>query len=227
MNDDTLLKVEKLERNFEQGGETLHILRQLDMAVRKGEMVALVGPSGAGKSTLLQLIGLLDRPSAGSIKIAGQEVAGLDEQERTMLRRNFIGFIYQFHFLQPEFSAQENVMLPQMIAGRKKQAARERADKLLGALGLGHRLHHRPARLSGGEQQRVAIARALANNPKLLLADEPTGNLDPTTAAEVFAILIELVRGTGIGAVIATHNMELADQMDRVLELKAGRLVSL
>lgn len=220
-----LLQVQGLERTFSQGGETLTVLKDLSLSIQKGEMVALVGPSGAGKSTLLQMIGLLDSPTAGSIIINDQEVTGQNERQRTMMRREFIGFVYQFHYLLPEFSALENVVLPQMIAGKNRTEAREHATKLLSALGLGHRLNHRPARLSGGEQQRVAIARALANNPKLLLADEPTGNLDPHTAADVFEILVELVKTTGIGAIVATHNLDLAEKMDRIFELKGGRLL--
>lgn len=221
-----LLRVENLEKTFKQGGQSLTILQNLSMSLDRGEMVALVGPSGAGKSTLLQMVGLLDSPTSGRITIAGNDASQLDDEQRTRLRREHIGFVYQSHYLLPEFSAIENVILPQMIAGRKKKDARERGEKLLGALGLSHRLTHRPARLSGGEQQRVAIARALANQPKILLADEPTGNLDPHTASDVFEILIELVRSAGIGALIATHNMDLAMQMDRVLELKNGRLTS-
>lgn len=222
----SLLRVEGLEKTFVQAGESLTILKNLNMALDKGEMVALVGPSGAGKSTLLQMIGLLDSPTAGQIFVAGNDVSQLNEEERTRMRREHIGFVYQFHYLLPEFSALENVILPQMIAGKKRKEATIRAEKLLSALGLSHRMTHRPARLSGGEQQRVAIARALANGPKILLADEPTGNLDPQTAAHVFEILIELVRSAGIGALIATHNMDLAMQMDRVLELKNGRVSS-
>lgn len=220
-----LLEVQGLERTFSQGGETLTVLKDLSLSIEKGEMVALVGPSGAGKSTLLQMVGLLDSPTSGSIRINGVEVSGQSDQQRTMLRREFIGFVYQFHYLLPEFSALENVVLPQLIAGKSRAEAREHATKLLKALGLGHRLEHRPARLSGGEQQRVAIARALANSPKLLLADEPTGNLDPQTAADVFEILVELVKTTGIGAIVATHNLDLAEKMDRIFELKAGRLL--
>lgn len=219
---DYLLDVQNLDKSFHQGGESLTVLKGLSMHIAKGEMVALVGPSGAGKSTLLQQIGLLDTPSAGTIFVAGQEASAMNDLQRTKLRRDFMGFVYQFHYLQPEFSALENVIIPQMIAGKKKKEARERAVKLLTALGLARRLDHRPARLSGGECQRVAIARALANKPHLLLADEPTGNLDPQTADEVFEIFVELVRSTGIGALIATHNMDLADRMDRVLELKGG-----
>lgn len=220
-----LLQVQGLERTFSQGGETLTVLKDLSLSIQKGEMVALVGPSGAGKSTLLQMIGLLDTPTAGSIVINGQEITGQSERQRTKMRREFIGFVYQFHYLLPEFSALENVVLPQMIAGKSRTEAREHATKLLKALGLGHRLDHRPARLSGGEQQRVAIARALANNPKMLLADEPTGNLDPHTAGDVFEILVELVKTTGIGAIVATHNLDLAEKMDRIFELKGGRLL--
>ena len=220
-----LLEVHGLERTFSQGGETLTVLKDLSLSIEKGEMVALVGPSGAGKSTLLQMIGLLDSPTSGSIIINGQKVTGQNENQRTMLRREFIGFVYQFHYLLPEFSAIENVELPQMIAGKSKAQTREHATKLLTALGLAHRLDHRPARLSGGEQQRVAIARALANSPKLLLADEPTGNLDPHTASDVFEILVELVKTTGIGAIVATHNLDLAEKMDRIFELKGGRLL--
>lgn len=221
-----LLAVRNLEKTFEQGGQNLTIFKDLNMNIVPGEIVALVGPSGAGKSTLLQLIGLLDSPSSGEILIDGKNVTGLNDSGRTLLRREAIGFVYQFHNLQPEFSAQENVIMPQMIAGRSKHDAKDRADKILAALGLGHRLDHRPARLSGGEQQRVAIARAIANKPRLLLADEPTGNLDPVTSEHVFDMLIQLVRSSGIGAVIATHNMALADRMDRVLEMKNGQLVS-
>lgn len=221
-----LLRVENLEKTFHQAGQNLTIFRDLNMNIQAGEIVALVGPSGAGKSTLLQLIGLLDTPTSGKIMIDDREATGLDEVSRTAMRRDTIGFIYQFHNLLPEFSALENVILPQMIGGKSKKESGERAAKLLGALGLGARLDHRPARLSGGEQQRVAIARAIANKPRLLLADEPTGNLDPTTSAHVFEMLIELVRSSGIGMLIATHNLDLADQMDRVLEMKNGKLVS-
>ncbi|MCB9991419.1 MAG: ABC transporter ATP-binding protein [Rhodospirillales bacterium] len=220
----TLLHVEGLEKSFKQGGETLTILKNLSLSIEKGEMVALVGPSGAGKSTLLHMIGLLDSPTAGQIIVNGHEASKLGDEERTKLRREFLGFIYQFHYLQPEFSAVENVIIPQMIAGKSKRAAKKTAEQLLESLGLGHRFSHRPGTLSGGEQQRVAIARALANSPKLLLADEPTGNLDPETSSDVFDILIKLVKDTGIGALIATHNMDLADRMDKVFELKNGRV---
>lgn len=220
-----LLRVDGLEKSFRQGGATLTVLKDLRMSIDKGEMVALVGPSGAGKSTLLHLIGLLDTPTAGRIHVNGHEAGKMGEEDRTRLRREFIGFIYQFHYLQPEFSALENVVLPQMIAGKSRKQARDHATELLESLGLGHRLTHRPGTLSGGEQQRVAIARALANSPKLILADEPTGNLDPSTSADVFDLLIGLVREKGIGALIATHNMDLADRMDKVLELKNGKVL--
>lgn len=222
-----MLDVRNLKRSFSQGGETIEIIKGLDMQIAEGEMVALVGPSGAGKSTLLHQIGLLDKPTSGEIYIDGIEAGKLNDLERTKLRRDFIGFVYQFHYLQPEFSALENVVLPQMIKGRNKKDANEFGVQLLETLGLGHRISHRPARLSGGEQQRVAIARALANRPKLLLTDEPTGNLDPDTSEEVFAMLVDLVRGTGIGALIATHNMDLAARMDRILVLKNGKVSEL
>jgi lipoprotein-releasing system ATP-binding protein len=220
-----LLYAQDIEKTYSQGGESLSVLKNLNLAVESGEMVALVGPSGAGKSTLLHIIGLLDKQTSGRILVSGQDATGMNDEERTRLRRETIGFIYQFHFLQPEFSALENVILPQMIAGVSKKEAAARGRELLESLGLGHRLSHRPARLSGGEQQRVAIARALANRPKLLLADEPTGNLDQHTSADVFDLLLQQIRGAGIGALIATHNMDLAYQMDRILELKNGRLV--
>lgn len=223
---DVLLKTSGLQRVYRQGGESLAILHDVDIEIRAGEIVALVGPSGSGKSTLLQMAGLLDRPTSGSITIAGQDAVTNDDERRTALRRQYLGFVYQFHYLLPEFTALENVVIPQMIAGKKKSEAEDRAVELLTHLKLDHRLTHRPARLSGGEQQRVAIARALANGPKLLLADEPTGNLDPETSNAVFDMLTELVRSTGVGALIATHNMDLAERMDRILELKAGRIIS-
>ncbi len=224
---EVLLKTQDLQRVYQQGGENLNILHNIDIEVKAGEIVALVGPSGSGKSTLLQMAGLLDKPTAGKIFIAGQEArANGDDEHRTALRRQFIGFVYQFHYLLPEFSALENVVIPQMIAGKSKREAETRATELLTRLKLDHRMDHRPARLSGGEQQRVAMARALANSPKLLLADEPTGNLDPETSNSVFEMLTDLVRSSGIGAMIATHNMDLAERMDRILELKAGRIIS-
>lgn len=221
-----LLKTESLQRIYQQGGENLTVLHNADIEIKSGEIVALVGPSGSGKSTLLQMAGLLDRPTSGRVFIAGEDATGGDDETRTAMRRKFIGFVYQFHYLLPEFSALENVVIPQMIAGIDKRDAQEKAKELLTRLKLDHRFDHRPARLSGGEQQRVAIARALANGPKLLLADEPTGNLDPETSNGVFEMLTDLVRSTGIGAMIATHNMDLAERMDRILELKAGRIIS-
>jgi lipoprotein-releasing system ATP-binding protein len=221
-----LLEVQNLEKTFTQAGESLTIFKDLSMNIAEGEIVALVGQSGAGKSTLLQLIGLLDTPTAGTIMVGGKNATGLNDDARTRLRRESIGFVYQFHNLLPEFSAIENVVVPQMIAGTTRKDSADRAIKILTTLGLGERLTHRPARLSGGEQQRVAIARALANRPHILLADEPTGNLDPAHSSGVFQMLIDLVRRNGIGALIATHNMDLADQMDRVLELKNGKLNS-
>lgn len=222
-----LLRVEGLGKTFSQAGEKLTILKNLQMSLEAGEIVALVGPSGAGKSTLLQMIGLLDSPTTGKIIMGGKDVSRMNDAERTAMRRNNVGFIYQFHYLQAEFTALENVMIPQLIAGKSKKEAREIAQDFMKMMKLDHRMDHRPARLSGGEQQRVAIARALANGPKILLADEPTGNLDPDTSEAVFDMLMDLVRQTGIGALIATHNMDLADRMDRVLEVKNGRLLPL
>lgn len=222
-----LIQAYNLCKDFKQGGETLSILRNLGMTIEEGEMVALVGPSGAGKSTLLHLVGLLDTPTSGSITLKGEDVSALDDKARTELRRQEIGFIYQFHHLQPEFSALENVMVPQMIAGMSKKDARDHAAALLSGLGLADRLEHRPSRLSGGEQQRVSIARALINKPSLILADEPTGNLDPETSEQVFDMLVKTVRQTGVGALIATHNLDLADRMDRVLEMKMGQVSTL
>ena len=207
-----------------QGDNALKILNGCSLNVNGGEVVALVGNSGAGKTTLLQLVGLLEQPQSGDIQVQGQSTRTLNDESRTLLRRHTYGFVYQFHHLLPEFSAMENVMLPQLIAGVSKQAAKNRACELLQTLGLGHRFEHRPKQLSGGEQQRVAIARALANNPKILLADEPTGNLDPSTASEVFSMLVKLVKDQGIAAIIATHNHALAHSMDRFVELKDGKL---
>jgi lipoprotein-releasing system ATP-binding protein len=212
-------------RGYGEGATRIEVLTGADLTVAPGEIVALVAPSGAGKSTLLHVAGLLDAPEAGSVRIAGVEAVGLDDGGRTALRRAAIGFVYQFHHLLPEFSAEENVAMPQRAARIPRAAALARARELLTALGLGHRLTHRPAELSGGEQQRVAICRALANRPRLLLADEPTGNLDPATAAKVFDVLLDAVRGHGAGALIATHNPDLAARMDRIATLKAGRVV--
>ena len=214
-----------IERRYRQGAATLEILKAAELAVWPGESVALMAPSGTGKSTLLHIAGLLEHPDAGEVYIDGTATSTLSDSERTRLRRTEIGFVYQFHHLLPEFSAIENVMLPQMIKGLSKKDARKRADELLGYLGLKERLEHRPAQLSGGEQQRVAIARAVANAPRVLLADEPTGNLDPKTAAHVFGALSQLVRASGLAAVVATHNMELAQRMDRRVTLQDGRVV--
>ena len=219
------LVLKEVRRGFDQGGVHLDVLRGVDLTVGAGEMVALVGPSGSGKSTLLHTAGLLERPNAGSVTIEGRRCNELNDGDRTALRRSAVGFVYQFHHLLPDFSAVENVMLPRMIAGLPRKAARGRAEELLAQVGLTGRLSHRPSQLSGGEQQRVAIARALANAPTLLLADEPTGNLDHNTADEIFDMLVNLVHDTGIGALVATHNQDLADRMDRTLELRDGVLV--
>jgi lipoprotein-releasing system ATP-binding protein len=213
-----------LTRAFRQGDETIEVLRGVDLAIAPGEIVALLGPSGSGKSTLLQAVGLLEGGFGGSIRIAGEEVSKLETDRRTEVRRDRIGFVYQFHHLLPDFSAAENVVLPQLIRDADPDAARTRAEALLGALGLGHRLTHRPSQLSGGEQQRVAVARALANRPALVLADEPTGNLDEATADVVFGQFLRLVREEGSAALVATHNERLAARMDRVLRLHDGRL---
>jgi lipoprotein-releasing system ATP-binding protein len=220
-----VLRLEDVARTFRTGDGLLEVLRGVDLTVAPGEIVALVAPSGAGKSTLLHIAGLLERADRGHIVIAGKPASALGDTARTELRRSTIGFVYQFHHLLPEFTARENVAMPQVIAGVPKRQAAERAERLLGALGLAARLNHRPARLSGGEQQRVAIARALANEPKLLLADEPTGNLDMATAEVVFGELLALVRERGVAALIATHNPDLAARMDRTLTLRDGRVV--
>jgi lipoprotein-releasing system ATP-binding protein len=225
MNDAPALRLTGVTRIYAQAGETLRVLDGASCAVRKGELVALVGASGAGKSTLLHIAGLLEPPTGGMVEIAGIDAGGLDDSGRTALRRDAIGFVYQFHRLLPEFSARENVMVPQMIAGVARRDAAARADALLERVGLSARAGHRPGKLSGGEQQRVAIARALANNPALLLADEPTGNLDPATAESVFAVLRQMIGETGLGALVATHNLDLARRMDRVIRLEKGALV--
>lgn len=212
-------------RRFPQGRSSLEVLRGVSLDVAPGELIALVGPSGAGKSTLLHIAGLLERPDAGEVRLAGAACSRLNDHERTMIRRVEMGFVYQYHHLLPEFSAEENVTLPQLIAGRNKATARQRSQALLEQLGLAARLQHRPGQLSGGEQQRVAIARALANTPRLLLADEPTGNLDPRTAAEVFDMLLGLARSANLAGVIATHNPQLAARMDRTVELREGQLL--
>ena len=219
-----ILSVRGLKRSFQQGGVTINVLRGLDLDVRAGEIVALLGPSGSGKSTLLQAVGLLEGGFEGSIRIEGEEAASLDNDGRTRLRRDALGFVYQFHHLLPDFSALENVVLPQLIKGATDAEARERAASLLTTLGLAERLTHRPSKLSGGEHQRVAVARALANRPLLVLADEPTGNLDEKTADIVFAEFLQLVRGEGSAALVATHNERIAAKMDRVLRLHEGHL---
>jgi lipoprotein-releasing system ATP-binding protein len=222
MND--VLAVTQLRRSFEQGGQKIEVLRGVELTVAPGEIVALLGPSGSGKSTLLQAVGLLEGGFDGSIRICGEEAAKVDNDGRTRIRRDSMGFVYQFHHLLPDFSAVENVILPQMIRGAERPAAQERAESLLATLGLGKRLTHRPSQLSGGEQQRVAVARALANRPPLVLADEPTGNLDEATADIVFAEFLKLVRGEGAAALVATHNERIAAKMDRVLRLHEGLL---
>jgi lipoprotein-releasing system ATP-binding protein len=219
------LELRQVVRTYQQAGAPLPVLRGLSLKIAPGEIVALVGPSGAGKSTLLHLAGLLERPDGGAVLLNGIDCSRMSDLERTEARRSSIGFVYQFHYLLPEFSALENIALPQMIAGSSRRAARGRSLELLGLVGLKARAEHRPARLSGGEQQRVAILRALANTPRLLLGDEPTGNLDHRTADEVTAVLIDLVRRTGLAALIATHNLELARRMDRVLSLEDGVIV--
>ena len=221
---DPVLVTRGLKRSFVQGDVTIEVLRGVDLAVEPGEIVALLGPSGSGKSTMLQAVGLLEGGFEGSIRLQGEEAAELDDDGRTRLRRDLLGFVYQFHHLLPEFNAVENVVLPQLVHGTEPQAARERAEQLLGALGLSQRLDHRPSKLSGGEQQRVAVARALANKPPLVLADEPTGNLDEHTADIVFAEFLSLVRGEGSAALVATHNERIAAKMDRVVRLHEGRL---
>ena len=217
----------EISRRFRQGDTTLDILKSVELAVWPGQSVALVGPSGAGKSTLLHIAGLLEHPDSGEVFIDGVATSHLTDMQRTRIRRTDIGFVYQFHHLLPEFTALENVMLPQMISGLKKDKARTRAAELLSYLGLKDRLTHRPAELSGGEQQRVAIARAVANAPRILLADEPTGNLDVRTSERVFATLGELVRASGVAAVVATHNLDIAAQMDRRVTIRDGTVVEL
>ncbi len=219
-----VLETRGLSRSFTQGGETIEVLRGVDLSVGPGEIVALLGPSGSGKSTLLQAVGLLEGGFDGSIRIAGEEAANLDAHGRTVVRRDRLGFVYQFHHLLPDFNALENVVLPQLIHGAQRAPAEARATTLLSALGLSHRLTHRPSQLSGGEQQRVAVARALANRPALVLADEPTGNLDENTADRVLGEFLRLVREEGSAALVATHNERLAAKMDRVVRLHEGIL---
>ena len=216
------LRLDGITRNFTQGRKTLEVLKGADLAVRTGEVVALVAPSGGGKSTLLQIAGLLDAPTAGTVSIEGQAFSGLGDRARTSARRRLLGFVYQFHHLLPEFTAEENLAIPLMAAGRSKGVAMVRAAELLDRVGLAERRSHLPAEMSGGEQQRVAICRALVNRPRVLLADEPTGNLDPETAGRVFDMLLEVVRETGLAALIATHNHALASRMDRTVRLEGG-----
>jgi lipoprotein-releasing system ATP-binding protein len=220
-----IVRLRDLKRAFEQGGQRIDVLRGVNLNIMPGEIVALLGPSGSGKSTMLQAIGLLEGGFEGSISLAGVQAEHLAGDERTQLRREHLGFVYQFHHLLPDFDARENVVMPQMIRGIDRADAHERADSLLASLGLGERLTHRPNQLSGGEQQRVAVARALANKPTLVLADEPTGNLDEATADNVLAQFLALVRGEGSAALVATHNERLAARMDRVVRLKEGVLV--
>lgn len=219
-----VVRLRELRRSFSQGGVTIDVLRGVNLAIRPGEIVALLGPSGSGKSTMLQAIGLLEGGFSGLIEIAGTNASKLSGDDRTALRRDHLGFVYQFHHLLPDFNALENVVLPQMVAGKPRAEAEARAAELLTALGLAKRLDHRPSQLSGGEQQRVAVARALANRPELVLADEPTGNLDEATADRVLEELLKLVRGEGSSALIATHNERLARRMDRVVRLHDGVL---
>jgi lipoprotein-releasing system ATP-binding protein len=220
------LRLAAVERRYRTEAGELPVLLGADLTIAAGEIVALVAPSGTGKSTLLHLAGLLEKPDAGEVFIQGKPAGSLSDDGRTAIRRTTIGFVYQFHHLLPEFTAAENIILPQLAAGKSRAAATERAKDLLGIFGLQARLDHRPGKLSGGEQQRVAIARALANQPRLLLADEPTGNLDVATSDRVFAELLEQVRGQGLAALIATHNPDLARRMDRVVTLRDGKIVS-
>lgn len=221
------LELKNVVKTFKQGAAKLEVLKGVDFAIAPGEIVALIGPSGSGKSTLLQIAGLLEKPTKGDVWLDGQKCSKLGDNARTGLRRDYLGFVYQYHNLLGDFSATENVALPQLIAGVGQKVANEKAKWLLNRLGLGKRLAHRPSELSGGEQQRVAIARALANSPKLLLADEPTGNLDPRTSEGVFLELLSIVKETKLSALIATHNFELADKMDRKVTLKDGKLIDM
>jgi lipoprotein-releasing system ATP-binding protein len=225
--EEPVLRLARVERRYQEGDRYLEVLRGAELEIRAGEIVALIAPSGAGKSTLLHLAGLLERPDGGEILLRGVATGELSDADRTRLRRMEIGFVYQFHHLLPEFTALENVMLPQMIRGLKRKEAAARAAQLLSYMRLDERMEHRPSEMSGGEQQRVAIARAVANVPSLLLADEPTGNLDPKTAHYVFDALQALVRASGLAAVIATHNMDIADRMDRRITLEEGKIVEM
>ena len=226
MSDCISLKLHSIKRTFQQGLGQLNVLRGASLSLSAGEITALIGPSGAGKSTLLHIAGLLEKPDSGTVFVNGHDCTSIDDNARTKLRRTEFGFVYQFHHLLPEFSAAENVVLPQMITGVSKSEAWKRASHLLSEVGLGDRLSHLPSELSGGEQQRVAIARALANSPHILLADEPTGNLDEGTASAVFEVILKVVRNSGVSAFIATHNTKLAQQMDRIVMLRDGRLIN-
>ena len=221
------LELKGINKTFKQGDNILEVLQNVNLKIKPKEVVALIGPSGSGKSTLLQIAGLLEQPTDGEVFLDGELCSGNNDNVRTLLRREYLGFVYQYHNLLPDFDALENVILPQLIAGKKYKEAADKAHWLLQRLGLSDRKHHRPAELSGGEQQRVAIARALANTPRLLLADEPTGNLDPNTSDNVFLTLLEVVKETGLSAMIATHNIELAHKMDREVTLKDGKLKDL
>ncbi len=226
MNNQPILTLKNISKHFYQGTQRLDVLKGLNLEIKPHEVVALIGPSGSGKSTLLQISGLLEQPTDGQVIIDGQDCSSASDALRTSLRRDYLGFVYQYHNLLGDFTALENVILPQLIAGKKNKEAQQKAEWLLVRLGLKERLNHKPAELSGGEQQRVAIARALANTPKLLLADEPTGNLDPNTSDNVFLELLNIVKETGLSALIATHNMDLASKMDREVALKDGKLAS-
>jgi len=227
MSDGPALRITGLNQTFHQGGRELKVLRDLDMTVDRGEAVALIGPSGSGKSTLLHAAGLLEQPDGGEIEIAGQRCSTMGDAQRTVIRRKQLGFVYQFHHLLPEFTALENVMMPMRLARAPKSEGLSRAEKLLGEMGLADRIGHAPAQLSGGEQQRVAIARALANQPVLLLADEPTGNLDQATAELVFEELLLAVRDRGLSMLVATHDVMIADRLDRVVRIQDGHVVTL
>ena len=221
-----MLILSDIRRQYQSGPKTLRVLAGVSLSIAAGEAVALTAPSGAGKSTLLHVAGLLERPDGGDVTVDGVACGTLSDRDRTRIRRRQMGFVYQFHHLQPEFTALENVMLPQLIAGEPKAKARDRAKELLARVGLENRADHQPAKLSGGERQRAALARALANRPGLLLADEPTGSLDPETAERVFALLLSLVRAEGLAALIATHNMDLARRMDRIVTLQNGQIIT-
>jgi lipoprotein-releasing system ATP-binding protein len=220
-----VLALEGLTRTFSQGKRVLNVLNGVDLEINAGEVVALVGPSGSGKSTMLHIAGLLEQPSSGDVRIDGQSCIGLNDDERTKVRRYNLGFVYQYHHLLPEFSALENITIPQIIVGLDRRTARAQAHEVLEGMSLTDRADHRPGMLSGGEQQRVAIARALASSPRVLLADEPTGNLDPDTADDVFGVLMHLARGAGLAALVATHNPDLAKRMDRIVRIENGVLV--